>query len=1015
MKKTIYSFTLALMLLGSAQAQVITSDIEWQRCYGSINVELAWQIIEDTDGNFVMGGWPSSDYCFDTGSHYWLMKINSAGDTIWQSCLPGGILHSINKTIDGGFIMAGSSNQINVCYGNYDITIVKTDSIGNLEWQKCIGGSQYEFEGSIIQLADGNYVIASRSSSNDGDVSGNHGNDCWVVKLNTQGDIMWQKCIGGSDNERACTLIATSDNGFILSGTTGSNDGDITGLHGSVGTEDLLVIKFDSLANIQWQKCYGGTNVEENYYSNETITLTSDGGYAFVGSTLSFDGDIIGNHGQGDAWITKIDSTGNIEWAKCFGGSGDDVASSIQQTADLGYIITGITRSNDGDVLGNHGVADAWLIKLDSSGNLKWQKCSGGSLTDTYRSVKETNDGGLILAGQTFSNDFDVSGNHGSVDAWVVKFKPMILSFDSVGNTSCLGDDGYIGISVWGGTPPYTYTWDTNPIQSTEDISNLTAGVYSVTVTDSTGIIVSGSALVNGPSTFSGVDLAGHFSTSPIFRPGFQYQIFINVINQGCFPMNGTVVFVLDPLLNYINSVPPPDQISGDSLFWILSAFTFDSLHFTPVVTVLTDINAPIGDSVCLSLNILPFETDGDNMMTMCYPIVNSSDPNDKQVSPQGFSSHGFIANNQKMYYTVNFQNTGNADAINIYITDTLDADLNLQTLQVYSSSHPMITEIYPGNVLRFRFDNIHLPDSTTNEPLSHGYVMYEIDQNPDLAVYTEIENTAYIYFDFNQPVITNSVLNTIYDCSISYNDPVITASGPLTFCDGDNVVLDAGSGWDEYLWSTGDTTQAISVNTAGEYSVTIRVDTCWHYSDTITIIISDPQPVVTVVGSELTSQPFSSYQWYFNGNPIFGATNQTYCADTSGNYYVIVTDEYGCLGQSLTIEHVSWEVPPCDLSIQKINNTSISIYPNPASSFITVVSPEARGSGSLASGESSKYEVKIFNTQGQLVTLSEVEGLQSSIINQKSTIDISALCKGIYFLSIDDGEGRVNGKFIKE
>lgn len=1008
MRKIIYSLSLALMLFGGAKGQVITSDIEWQRCYGGSHSDFAVEIKKTEDGGYAVVGWAQSNDGEVIGLHEgnnttnyidtWFLKLDSLGNIQWQRTL-GGYTHepvyTFDYTIDNGFIIAIKTNSINSgdIIGNHssgDIWLIKLDSIGGTEWERYFEGSGGDYAHSILQTDEGGYILFGSTFSNDGDFSGlQGGNDYWVSKLDSIGEIEWEKCLGGTDSEYLIQgeIIQTANGDFLFCGATESNDGDVSGNHGQ---DDAWLVKLNAQGDIIWQRCYGGS-LTDNAHS---VSETSDNGYVFTGYTFSNDFDVSGNHSNADIWVVKTDINGTIEWQKCLGGSNFEQPYCIKETQDLGFLVVGQSRSNDGDVLGNHqgGDYDGWLIKLDNQGEIDWQKCIGGSSSENIHSVIEGEDGSLLLAGSAISNDGDVSGNHGSADVWLVKLKPMILNFDSINNTSCTIDDGSIDISIFGGTPPYSYSWDTNPIQTTEDISNLPAGVYTVTVTDAEGVTVTGSALINGPSTFNGTDLAGHFTTT-VFRPGLTSQIFIDVTNQGCFPLDGTVVFVLDPWLNYVDAVPPPDSISGDSVFWHLDALTYDSLHFTPVVTVTTDITAQIGDSVCLSLIVLPIESDGDNLQTMCYPVVNSYDPNDKQVSPQGFSEHGFIANNQRMYYTVRFQNTGNAEAINVFITDTLDANLDFQTLQVYSSSHTMTTELYPGNVVHFVFDDIHLPDSNANEPASHGYVMYEIDQLPDLAVDTEIKNTAYIYFDFNPPVITNTVLNTIYDCSSSFNEPFILASGPLTFCDGDAIVLDAGIGYDEYEWSTGETTQTISVDTTGDYSVAVRVDTCWHYSDTVELEAHTFEVPISENGQLLISDSaFVSYQWYLNGEPIVNATNQTYCAIEYGNYFVVVTDELGCTDTSNILEHTI-DFPPCDISINEPEN-NFTIYPNPASTELTIVGY-------------NPASLKLCNTLGQ--TVAEAYNTNK--------MQIAELSKGLYLLQVFDKKGELvkTEKVVKE
>ena len=178
---------------------------------------------------------------------------------------------------------------------------------------------------------------------------------------------------------------------------------------------------------VEWKKTLGGSYGD----GAESIQQTDDGGYIVAGYTCSNDGDVDGNHGYCDFWVVKLDENGTIQWQKCLGGRYLDLAYSIQQTSDGGYIVVGETRSNDGDVSGWHGgydengdpKPDMWIVKLDSNGNIQWQKCLGGSDYDVAESVQRTSDGGYIVAGWTSSNNGDVSGNHGVSDFWIIKLK----------------------------------------------------------------------------------------------------------------------------------------------------------------------------------------------------------------------------------------------------------------------------------------------------------------------------------------------------------------------------------------------------------------------------------------------------------------------------------------------------------------------------------------------------------------------------------------------------------------
>ncbi len=303
----------------------------------------------------------------------------------------------------------------------------------HIEWQKALGGSSSDVASSIQQTADGGYIVAGYSYSNDGDVTGNHGqNDYWIVKLDGNGNTQWQKALGGSSGDEAQSIQQTADGGYIVAGLSWSNSGDVIGNH---GISDYWVVKLDGNGNIQWQKALGGSG----YDKATSIQQTADGGYIVVGETYSNDGDVTGYHGGGDYWVMKLDDSGNIQWQKSLGGSNLDVATSIQQTADEGYIVAGYSYSNDGDVSGNHGDGDFWVVKLAGNGNIQWQKVLGGSYLDKAYSIQQTADGEYIVAGESLSTDGDVTGNHGSLDYWVVKLADTISgtkNIDFTGNVA---------------------------------------------------------------------------------------------------------------------------------------------------------------------------------------------------------------------------------------------------------------------------------------------------------------------------------------------------------------------------------------------------------------------------------------------------------------------------------------------------------------------------------------------------------------------------------------------------
>jgi len=404
-----------------------TNIISWQKSLGGSSSEYAYSIQQTTDGGYIIAGFSGSNDGDVTGNQgfldYWIVKLTSTGDIDWQKSLGGNSddrANSIQQTTDGGYIIAGysGSNDGDVTgnHGMNDCWIVKLTSEGVIDWQKSLGGSNKDQANSIQQTTDGGYIIAGFSGSNDGDVTGNHGSyDYWVVKLTSTGDIEWEKSLGGSDIDQANSIQQTTDGSYIIAGFSYSNDGDVSGNHGGA---DYWIVKLTSTGDIDWQMSLGGSGNDLAKSVQKTVT---SGNYIIAGYSNSNDGDVSGNHGERDYWIVLLISETTIYWQKSLGGSGNDFAQAIQQTTEGGFIIAGYSDSNDGDISGNNGDEDAWIVKLTIQSEMEWQKSLGGLYPDGAYSIQQTTDGGYIIAGYSNSNDGDVSGNHGVYDCWVLK------------------------------------------------------------------------------------------------------------------------------------------------------------------------------------------------------------------------------------------------------------------------------------------------------------------------------------------------------------------------------------------------------------------------------------------------------------------------------------------------------------------------------------------------------------------------------------------------------------------
>ncbi len=339
----------------------------------------------------------------------------------WQHVLGGHKMASardVVSTPDGGFIVAGQIESdiaiSEACiYG--DIWLTKLSSRGNVEWQQNYGSSGFDEAYAVVCTNDGGYVVTALSASCDFNYSGRINNgDARVLKLNGNGEVEWDVTLGGSEFDILNSVVQTSDNGFVLAGFTESSDYDIAM---NKGKADGWIVKLNQSGDMEWQYTYGGSDYDELY----SITQTLDGGFALCGYTESCNGDVSKNHGSGDLWVLKIDNKGILEWEKSLGGGNNDVGYALVQSADNGILVVGFTESVDGHVSNHHDKEDVWIVKLDVSGNLEWEKSMGGSGYDTATSVINSGSDGYIVTGWTESDNGDIGINKGGSDIWIVK------------------------------------------------------------------------------------------------------------------------------------------------------------------------------------------------------------------------------------------------------------------------------------------------------------------------------------------------------------------------------------------------------------------------------------------------------------------------------------------------------------------------------------------------------------------------------------------------------------------
>ena len=338
---------LGYLMVGSSTTNVylIKTDsngtIQWEKTFGGSKHDYSNSIQKTSDNGYIIAGMTNS-----FGAGIWdvyLIKTDSSGNKQWEKTFGGADYDgasSIQKTLDGGYIIAGWTGLLGIDYR--DVYLIKTDSSGNNQWEKTFGGGDWDVGSSVQQTSDNGYLIAGYTES-----FGAGASDAYLVKTDSSGNKQWEKTFGGSQDDSASSIQKTSDNGYIIAGSTQSFS----------ASEDVYLIKIDSNYNTQWERAFGGGSSD----SASSVQQTSDNGYIIAGRTTSF------GAGDNDVYLVKTDSNGTIQGEKTFGGGDWDVGSSVQQTSDDGYIIAGISWS-----YGN-GHPDIYVIKSS-----KINPCSNG-------------------------------------------------------------------------------------------------------------------------------------------------------------------------------------------------------------------------------------------------------------------------------------------------------------------------------------------------------------------------------------------------------------------------------------------------------------------------------------------------------------------------------------------------------------------------------------------------------------------------------------------------------------
>ncbi len=315
---------------------------------------------------------------------------------------------AMTSTADGGYVTVGLKDQPGSTIVN-DVYVVRVNKNGEKLWEKTFGGSGNDLGVSVTTGIDGGFVIGAYTNSTDGDVEGNHGGyDAWLLKLNDNGEVMWKRALGGHGAETT-TKISKTSNGYLVAAASRSID-----IGANFGGADIMLVKLDINGNIVTNGFYGGDGND----GPGKIMAMADGSCMIVGSTESSF-----SKGQTDVLVMKIDAALQLVWQKNFGGSLSDDGRAIATTADGGYTIAAETHSADGDLAGtaiNGTDGDTWIFKVNHLGSVVWSKRLSGAQWDTPHDITASTNGAFLVSGFTNSSDGDFAGAT-RFDAFVVK------------------------------------------------------------------------------------------------------------------------------------------------------------------------------------------------------------------------------------------------------------------------------------------------------------------------------------------------------------------------------------------------------------------------------------------------------------------------------------------------------------------------------------------------------------------------------------------------------------------
>jgi len=795
-----------------------SQNFQWANTGGGTGQDMGYGIDVDILGNVYTTGSYSGSVNFGSqnltgmgGNDMFLVKYNSSGAVQWAQ-KGGGVANdagyaiatdvSGNSYVVGGFAISATFGPYTLTSSGFgDLFIVKYNSAGVVQWAKNIDGSYLYFPYNVAVDNTGNcYVLGNFSHSvtiGTTTLNTSGATDMFIAKYSSAGSFQWAKRGGGAAWDYAKGITYDNSTGKIC--VTGSyqgvaNFGSLSLTSGAPAySSNAFIVKY-SLSGTEFSAVTsGGTG----NCSSEGIGVDASGNQYIRGQftgTAIFGSTVLISSGSDNLFIAKYNSAGVLNWVKKESPIPTAWGRSIKTDASGNSYIygqfDGIAAIGDFTLTGSGSI----IAKYDNAGNVKWAT----KVVDGYNrifGISCNNSGNSYIAGEYWQNATFGTITLNAVwgdDAFISKLDDVTNLI--TGNTFIDYDgDGILDV----GEPPYPGIITESSPGNINSISGASGNYYTYCGlgTFDTYIPYTPLYYVVNPSlnnsnfvSFGLTDPNNNFGLYPIpgindlrvtltenarARPGFQTTDILTYENAGTTTIPTSTITLnydkyFDANLIYEPLLTSPAPTSVDLTNHIL---TWDLTNVTPlqkgniIIGYTVPTNAMISTVITSDVKIIPIAGDNepaDNEYSFTHIVWGSFDPNDKNVSPAGDITLLQVLNSHPLTYTIRFQNTGNDTAFTVMLVDTLSSNVKASSLEILSASHAYTYSISSQGIVKWTFNNILLPDSTTNEVLSHGFIKYRVKTKNNLVTGDQIKNTAYIYFDYNEPVVTNTIITNV-------------------------------------------------------------------------------------------------------------------------------------------------------------------------------------------------------------------------------------------------------------